>query len=138
MRSSRIAALSLALVLGVSACSSSSTPAAPTAEQQVCDARAALSTSFQKVVDDIAALNLGQAKADFATVKTDVAALLTATQGLAAEKKAAIEPQVAAIQESVAALASVASIEELTAGIEAVTTQVGGVVQTLAATAQCT
>jgi hypothetical protein len=136
MITTRAAASLLLVGLTLSGCSSA-TVASPTAEQQVCTARTDLKTAYDKVVADLKAANLGDAKTSLAGVSTALSALVSAEQGLATEKKAAIQPQIDALKATVEGLSSATTAAELGAGITTARTQFTAVIDSVATTANC-
>ncbi len=130
-------ATGLVLVCAVAAGCSSSPPAGPTAEQQVCTARSELKTAYDTMASDITAGSFGTARNDLAGVSTAVSGLATAQSGLAAEKRIAIQPQVVALQTTVQTLKESTTLAELGAGLDTAKTQFQSLIDTVAATAGC-
>ena len=99
------------------ACSSSGS-SQDSAKEKVCTARTDVQKSFQKVADDLKALNFGQAKKDIPGVKTALDDLGTARSDLDDATQAKIEPDVTALKTSLASVRSATSLSQAGAALD--------------------
>ncbi|MCW2522062.1 MAG: hypothetical protein JWO63_397 [Frankiales bacterium] len=130
------AVLLLACGIFLVACSSSKSSQA-SAKDEVCTARTGVQTAFQKVVDDLKALNIGQAKTDAAAVGTAVDALAAAQSNLSDSTKAEIEPDVNALKSSLASVRSATSRSEVTAALTSAKSSFQSALQSIGDVANC-
>jgi hypothetical protein len=96
------------------ACSSSG----KSASQQVCDDKAAFSSSVQQVGNDIRALNLGQAKDSAQKAVDAFNALVDSVKKLTNEQRSSLSPQVDSIQSDVSAFTDVNNASELSSALD--------------------
>lgn len=108
MRLPRMILAALLLVPLAAACSSS-----PTAQAQVCDASAALTSAFQQVQSDISAGKFGDAKHHLAAVRSAMDQLSAAQRGLSAGKEAQIQVHLAEAKSALDALDRAADLPAL-------------------------
>ncbi|MBI1378537.1 MAG: hypothetical protein GC157_13785 [Frankiales bacterium] len=132
----RVAALVLAAGLVLSGCGSTGSTQ-PTAEQQVCSARADVQKAYDTLVTQVQALNFGDAKTTLSQLTSAVDGLVDAEKNLATEKRAAIEPQVTALKATLQGLSQATTAAELGAGLTTAKQQFTDVLSTVATTADC-
>ena len=138
VRTSRLGVALAAVLMALTACSSSAGSTGGSAEAQVCAARATLSSSYQALVADVQALNLGNARNDLTAVKSALTGLGTAASALAAEKKVVLQPQVTALTSTLQGLEQTTTVAELGAGLETAKAQFTAILDTAASSAGCT
>lgn len=136
-RFARPALLCVAASLLLAGCSGDSTSSSPTADEQVCDARAQVLASVEQVKQDIKGGDFGQVKDDIAQVGTDIQTLVTAQQGLAQDKKSQVEPLVGQLQTTLGTLTSATSLAQLGAVLDTALSQLSEALTTIGTTVEC-
>lgn len=133
-------ALALTSAILITACSSSGSSQSPSqssADEQLCAARTNVQTSFQKVTDDLKALNFGQAKDDVAAAKTALDELSNARDNLNDATKAKIEPDIAALRSAVESVQSATSASEAAAAVAAAKAAFNSALQSIGDAVNC-
>lgn len=135
MTASRTLLLPVLAVLGLSlvACGSGDT----SATDRACSARDDLSTSVQKVVSDLKAGNLGDAKDQLSDVKSKVSALGDAVGDLSSQEKNELQPQVQQVQDDLKALTGVTSLTELRTAFTTLNSSASALVKDLGTDLKC-
>lgn len=121
------------LGLGLVGCGSGGT----SATDRACSARDDLSTSVQKVVTDLKAGNLGDAKDQLGDVKSKVSALGDAVGDLGSQEKDELQPQVQQVQDDLKALTGASSLTELRTAFTTLNTSVTALVNDLGTDLKC-
>ncbi len=102
--------------MAAAACSSSST-SSTNASQEVCNDRAAFSSSVQQVGNDVRSLNLGQAKDDASKAVDAFNALVDSVKKLTSEQRSSLSPQIDSIQSDVSAFSDISNVNELSSAL---------------------
>ncbi|WP_017936383.1 hypothetical protein [Nocardioides sp. Iso805N] len=121
------------LSLGLVACGSDDT----SATDKACSARDDLSTSVQKVVTDLKAGNLGNAKDQLSDVKSKLSALGDAVGDLKSQEKDELQPQVQQVQDDLKALTDVSSLTELRTAFTTLDSSASALVKDLGTDLKC-
>jgi hypothetical protein len=132
----RVGAMAAVAMTLLAACGDSDS-SSPTAEEQVCSAEAALSASVDQVAEDVKALNLGQAKDGWQSVRDDAAQLLDAVGGLASETQSELKPLVEELQTTVSSVTDATSLEELGSTLDSAEQQLNQIVSTATTSLDC-
>jgi hypothetical protein len=128
-----VAAAVVVVAMG-SACSSSSSPSA---EDQVCTARANLNTAYQQLTSDVRSLNLSSAKAQIPKVQSAFDDLVTAEKSLASDKRAQIDPDLQQAKSSLTSISGATSLAQVGAALDSAQTSLNSVLTTVKSTANC-
>ncbi len=132
----RAGALAVVLLTLLAACGDSES-GSPTAEEQVCTAEAALSASVDQVVEDVKAVNLGQARDNWQTVQDDAAQLQAAVAELASETREELAPLVDELRTTVGSVTDATSLEELGSTLDSAEQQLNQIVSTATRDLDC-
>jgi hypothetical protein len=122
----------LALVLVLTACSGDSSAA-----DDACAAKDELSQAIRKVVDDVRAANLGDARDDLEVVRARAADLRDALSDLAEKQRDRLRPQADQLKDDLEQLRNASSLDDLRAGLASAASSASDLVSRLDADLDC-
>jgi len=139
LNTARISAVALVLVLGggLAACSEDKS-AEQKAVDAVCDNRAALETSIEKVKDDLTAGNFGDANDELAKVKDNFEDLVSSVKDLTKERADEVQPEVDDLKDTIDRLANADNFGELGSALDDLGPKLEAVVKAIDTNLDCT